>query len=318
MENDEKVMVVGEDILDPYGGAFKVTKGLSNKYPDRVIGTPISEAGIIGLGIGLALQGFKPIVEIMFGDFMSLTIDQILNSGSKFSLMYGDDVTVPLIVRTPMGGARGYGPTHSQSIEKLFFGMPGISVVSPSIAHNPGDLLVRSSGREQITIFIEGKEIYTTQLFSAQDGELKKQNLIIDDNEIAIVDNFMAGEPDICIFSYGAMSSAIISVMKQLIDDEICIRALFPEKINHLGFIEHINDFVDPVYGCLICEPGTQGFGWNSEILKNLYQYNHSLLNRKINFLSSENSVIPASKTLEDNALVTEQDMIESIVALME
>ena len=112
--------LIGEDMLDPYGGAFKVTKGVSSKFPERVITTPISESAIIGLGTGMAMRGMLPVVEIMFGDFLTLCTDQIVNSATKFPLMYKDRVAVPLVIRTPMGGGRGYGPTHSQSLEKMF------------------------------------------------------------------------------------------------------------------------------------------------------------------------------------------------------
>src|SRR5664280_2750495 len=109
IENDERVYVLGEDILDPYGGAFKVMRGLSTKYPDRILTTPISEAAITGIATGMALRGLRPVVEIMFGDFVTLTADQLINHASKFRWIYNDQVRVPLVVRTPMGGRRGYG-----------------------------------------------------------------------------------------------------------------------------------------------------------------------------------------------------------------
>ena len=119
--------MIGEDIEDSqpetpiqYGGAFKVTKGLSSKFPDLVKNTSISEAGITGFGIGCALNKNFCIVEIMFGDFMTLCIDQIIQQASKIPMMYGVNIELPLIIRTPMGGRRGYGPTHSQNLEKLF------------------------------------------------------------------------------------------------------------------------------------------------------------------------------------------------------
>ena len=115
--------MIGEDILDPYGGAFKVTKGLSTEFPQRVLGTPISEAAIAGIGIGLSLMGSPSYVEIMFGDFMTNVFDQLISNASKFFHMYAFQANVPVRIRTPMGGKRGYGPTHSQSLEKLVVGI---------------------------------------------------------------------------------------------------------------------------------------------------------------------------------------------------
>ena len=140
MRDSEDVYLLGEDIVDPYGGAFKVTKGLSTLYPKKVISTPISEAAMAGVGTGLAMKGLRPIVEIMFGDFIALCADQIVNGATKFSWMYGDKFDVPLTIRTPMGGGRGYGATHSQTLETLFMGVPGINIIGPSIYHDAGQL----------------------------------------------------------------------------------------------------------------------------------------------------------------------------------
>jgi pyruvate/2-oxoglutarate/acetoin dehydrogenase E1 component len=107
MAERSDVLFIGEDVLDPYGGAFKVSKGLSTAFPDQVITTPISEASIVGLGTGLALQGYRPVVEIMFGDFITLIADQLVNQAAKMTWMYNRELAVPIVVRTPMGGRRG-------------------------------------------------------------------------------------------------------------------------------------------------------------------------------------------------------------------
>ena len=157
-------VLLGEDVVDPYGGAFKVTKGLSTRYPDRVFSTPISEASIVGCGIGLALRGYRPFVEIMFGDFITLAMDQLVNHASKFGLMYGGAVNVPLVVRVPMGGGRGYGPTHSQSLEKILLGIPNLVVVAPSLFHLPGEELKRAFLDERPVVFVENKILYGCNL----------------------------------------------------------------------------------------------------------------------------------------------------------
>ena len=144
----------------PYGGAFKVTQGLSDAYPDRVLTTPISEASLFGVAAGMALRGRRPILEIMFGDFIALGFDQVVNGISKFREMYDDQVTVPLVVRTPMGGRRGYGPTHSQSLEKLLLGVPNICVVAASECHDIGALLTDAVEDERPVFFVENKLMY--------------------------------------------------------------------------------------------------------------------------------------------------------------
>ncbi len=168
-----EVIVLGEDLHDPYGGAFKVTAGLSTRYPGRVISTPISEAGVVGAAIGLALHGHRPVVEIMFADFLSLAMDQLYNHAVKFPGMF-PEARVPLVVRTPSGGRRGYGPTHSQSPENLMTGVPGLTIVFPSQRHDPGLLLRRAVlGWNSPTVFFEHKLLYGRTVDHADYRELE-------------------------------------------------------------------------------------------------------------------------------------------------
>ncbi len=132
MSKDRQIILIGEDILDPYGGAFKVSKGLSTRFPKQVISTPISEQSITGAAIGMAMRGMKPVVEIMFGDFITLCTEQIVNQATKYPWMFNEQVTVPIVIRTPMGGGRGYGPTHSQTLENLFLPCPTMILAAQS------------------------------------------------------------------------------------------------------------------------------------------------------------------------------------------
>ena len=158
-------VLIGEDIEGPYGGAFKITRDLSQRCQGRVLNTPISEAAITGIGTGLALGGMTAIVEIMFGDFLTLCFDQLYQHACKFESMYNGSVHVPLVVRTPMGGKRGYGPTHSQSIEKHFLGIPGLQILTLNTRVPPseilGELFRQSHGP---TLLVENKILYTRTL----------------------------------------------------------------------------------------------------------------------------------------------------------
>ena len=128
LEQDERVFLLGEDVVDPYGGAFKVTRGLSSRFPGRVVSTPISEGAIAGVAGGLALSGSRPIAEVMFADFAGLCFDQLYNFASKSVAMYGRRQPMHMVMRCPVGGNRGYGPTHSQSPQKHFIGIPHLTV----------------------------------------------------------------------------------------------------------------------------------------------------------------------------------------------
>jgi hypothetical protein len=158
-ERDD-VVLLGEDVLDPYGGAFKVTQGLSDAYPERVLTTPISEASLFGVAAGMALRGRRPILEIMFGDFIALGSDHTVTGIAKCRDRYADQVTVPLVVRTPMGGRRGYGPTPSHSLEKFLLGVPNVVVVAASECHDLRGLLVNAVDDDRPVFLIENKLMY--------------------------------------------------------------------------------------------------------------------------------------------------------------
>ena len=160
LAHDPDVVLLGEDI-GVYGGAFGVTRGLFEKYgPKRLQETPISENSFVGMAVGAAMMGLKPVVEIMFMDFIALALDQILNSAGKLHYMYNGQVTVPLVVRTPGGAKGGYGPSHSQMLTGLFVGVPGIKVVAPSDARQVKGLLKSAIRDPNPVIFIENKRLY--------------------------------------------------------------------------------------------------------------------------------------------------------------
>ncbi|WP_327002974.1 alpha-ketoacid dehydrogenase subunit beta [Dactylosporangium sp. NBC_01737] len=167
LAEDPALYLLGEDIADPYGGAFGITRGLSTRFPRQVITTPISEAGIVGVANGLALAGDKVIVEMMFADFVALAFDQIVNFAAKSTTMYGHPVPMPVVVRCPTGGNRGYGPTHSQSPQKHFIGVPGLDVYELTPYHDPADLLREMLGSGRPALLFEDKTLYTAPLRDA-------------------------------------------------------------------------------------------------------------------------------------------------------
>jgi pyruvate dehydrogenase E1 component beta subunit len=163
LDADPRVLLLGEDI-GAYGGAFKVTDGLLEQYGcDRVRDTPISENTIVGLATGAALMGLRPIAEIMFMDFIGLAVDQLVNHAAKFHYMYGGQRPVPIVVRTPAGGGRGYGPTHSQSLEAWFLHSPGLKVACPATPADAKGLLTTAIRDDNPVLFIENKLLYSVQ-----------------------------------------------------------------------------------------------------------------------------------------------------------
>lgn len=172
MEADPTVILLGEDIAVA-GGSFKVTRGLLDRFgPERVYDTPISEAAIVGMSVGAALTGAKPVVEIMFMDFVTLTMDMMVNQAAKARSMFGGQGSVPMVLRTPHGGGLNAGPQHSQCLEAWFAHIPGLKVVCPS---NPADaygLLRASINDPDPVLFIENKALYASKGDLPDDPEI--------------------------------------------------------------------------------------------------------------------------------------------------
>lgn len=162
MDRDERYYIFGEDVAE-YGGCFKVTRGMLARYgKKRIVNTPISEAAIVGVAAGAAMGGLRPIAEIMFMDFVLLAMDQLLNHAAKFHYIYNGQIKVPLVVRTPMGGYRGYGATHSQCLDTMLMKLPGLRVVTPWSPRDAKGLLKTCLAGEDPVVFVEHKALYGT------------------------------------------------------------------------------------------------------------------------------------------------------------
>lgn len=324
MEQDNRVFVMGEDILDPYGGAFKVTKGLSSKYPARVLTTPISEGAITGFASGMSMRGFRPIVEIMFGDFLTLCCDQIVNSACKFRWMYNEQVEVPVVIRTPMGARRGYGPTHSQTLETLFLGVPGLTIVAPSHFHNPGELLQNACQKTQNPVlFIENKLLYPMQLFNFSGEHAGNVNVRwisnSSENFQTMALSFASNQkPDIVLITYGGMAPlAYEAVLNVFMRDEIVVELLIPALVKPVP----IADILPSVYQCgklIVAEEGVKTNGWGSEIASLVQEELVTRLEKPILRLGAPLLPIPSSKPLEDQLLPQVADIEAAIYKQLE
>jgi len=315
-END-LVYVLGEDIEDPYSGAFKATKGLSSLYPERVLSTPISEAAIIGMAGGMAMRGLLPIVEIMFGDFILLGMDQIVNHICKYSGMYAGQVKTPIIIRTPMGGGRGYGPVHSQSLEKHFLGIPNLKVIAPSHFHNPRTLLKNTVKGAMPVLFIENKRLYSKKLKSPLDISEPLKLIMDGDTEypVAVLSNFNEGKSDVVIITYGGMTEYLDKLLLRLFDEEINVSCVIPSILNQIDITLLVKYVNDAEAGCIVLEEGTSGFNWGSEIVA---QMQGIIQNKKINRLASDITLIPTARYLESQVIPGLKDIENAVIELVE
>lgn len=308
LATDDRVVVLGEDVADPYGGAFKVTRGLSTDFPDRVRTTPVSEQALVGISAGLALEGFRPIAEIMFGDFVTLGFDQIVNHIAKYDAMYAGGVPCPVIVRVPSGGGRGYGPTHSQSLEKHFLGVPHLRVVAASLFHDPREVLSTMLTWEEPSLYVEHKLLYPQHLIELDNGRAgsclaSKFSLpgSVPSIRLSMV------PPDRCtvtLVAYGHQAGVAQSVIEELaIEDEVFVELIVPGQLSPMLY-EPIVASANRTGVVVTVEEGMPGNSWGTEVAATVHRECFGRLRRPVTVATSDGSVIPTAKRLESRMLM--------------
>jgi pyruvate/2-oxoglutarate/acetoin dehydrogenase E1 component len=293
----EDVFLFGEDIAETYGGAFKVTDGLAGKFPGKVINTPMSEQAFTGLGIGMALAGLSPIVEIMFGDFVTLIMDQMLNHASKIAGGFGKKLH--FVVRAPMGGYRGYGATHSQSLEKIYLGLPFINIILPSVIADPGDLLKKALLLGEPVIFIENKLDYTRKMFFSE-KKSEYFTLVEHGDQLPIQElNIRNEKEEYVILTYGGMVAPAIDLLYDIyLEEEIAGKLISLTSLNNIDFA-----LLTRIIGSnklYIIEEGHGQFGVGDCILANIFKEGYL---GEVKVIGAKMGIIGASKEIEENIL---------------
>lgn len=309
LERSNRVYLLGEDLLDPYGGAFKVTRSLSSDFPGQVITTPVSEAGIVGVGVGMAMRGYFPVVEIMFGDFLMLAADQILNHAAKFKWISDGAVEVPIVIRTPMGGRRGYGPTHSQTLEKHFLGIPGLRTLAVNALGDPGTVLETAVLNDsEPVLLIENKVLYTSELFDPDlQTEFQVQPLggRYPEHHLSIRG---APPPALTLLAYGYMAEVAREAMLRLAyEDEIFAEIVVPTQISPFD-LEPVRRHAQETGRLMVLEEGTGTLGYGAEVIAQIQaQARSTIETRRVAALDTP---IPAAGPLEDAMLPQADDVI--------
>lgn len=312
LSRNQGAILLGEDLEGQYGGAFKITRDLSLRFPGRVRNTPISESAITGISTGLALRGMRPVVEIMFGDFTTLILDQLLQHACKFGLMYGQGVDVPLVVRTPMGGRRGYGPTHSQSLEKHFLGVPNLTIVSINQRIPIRDVYARALGRSQPVLIIENKILYTrTSSPTAPPGF----DLAITDEAFPCVRMAPSDRnPQVTVLCHGGILEEAEAAALALFDeDEVSIEIICPTLLQPFD-PRPLADSVRTTKALVSCEEGSSVAGFGSEALSHLVELGQAPARfRRLGW----NGAIPSAFAAERAVLPGAAHIISAVRALV-
>ncbi|GIE88918.1 alpha-ketoacid dehydrogenase subunit beta [Actinoplanes regularis] len=306
LTDDPRVVLLGEDIADPYGGAFKVTRGLSTAFPQRVRTTPISEGAIAGVSAGLALAGYRPIAEVMFGDFLTLMFDQVVNHIAKYQAMYAGQATCPVVVRAATGGHRGYGPTHSQSLEKHFLGVPHLRVVAASLFHDPREVFSDFLGRDEPVLYVEHKLLYPQHLTLPVNGRIGDLLATSEGGPLPTVRLSAVPVEDctVSVLAYGYQAMLAAKVIERLaMEEEIFAELLVPAQIAPMDWAP-VERSVAVTGRLVTVEEGADGWSWGTEAASVISRRLFGRLRRPVDVVASEATVIPSSKTKEASILV--------------
>ncbi|GIE29375.1 pyruvate dehydrogenase [Actinoplanes italicus] len=315
LEKDPRVWMIGEDVSDPYGGAFKITKGLSGRFPDQVVSTPISEAGIVGLAGGLALSGERPIVEIMFGDFVALAFDPILNLLSKSVGMYGRRVPMRTVVRCPVGGNRGYGPTHSQSPQKHLIGIPHLNLYELSPFHDCSALFGRMLAAGEPAVLFENKILYTERMYADSTvDDLFSYDFPASSDGCARVFLGSPDAADVVVIAPGGLTGRVLDAARRLfLEHEIVCLILVPVQLYPFD-ASSLPPAIAGAGRIVVVEEGTAGGGWGAEVAACLYPRLWGRLRAPIRLVTSADRVIPAARHLEDEVLVQADTVYDAVL----
>lgn len=303
MRKDKDVYFMGEDV-GIYHGAFGVSAGMIEEFgPERVIDTPISETGFVGCAIGSAMMGMRPIVEIMFSDFMTVCWDMIVNQAAKMRYMFGGKLSVPMVIRTASGSGTGAASQHSQSLEAMLCHVPGIKVIVPSTPYDAKGLLKSAIQDNNPVLFLEQKLLYQTK------GLVPKKDYTI---PIGVADIKRKGK-DCTIVTYGRMVLLCLAAAETLaqegIEAEVIdLRTLLPMDKNT------IIQSVIKTRHCVIVHEAVKTGGLGGEIVASIIEsdaFYH--LDAPIQRLASEDVPVPFSPVLEKGILPDEIKIVEAV-----
>jgi len=307
MEADEKVFIMGEDIA-VFQGAFKVTQGLLEEFGERrVRDTPISENTIVGAGVGAAMGGLRPIVELMTINFSLLALDQIINSAAAIRYMFGGQVGVPMVIRMPQGGGHQLGPTHSHSLEAIYLHVPGLLVAVPTTAADAKGLLKAAIRDDNPVVFIEHEALYGQrgEVPENGDGELMRFG------EAAI----RREGDDVTIVGISRQALIAADAAQTLADEhEIEAEVIDPRTLRPLD-LDTIVESVQKTNRAVIVEEGWPhgGVGANLAALIQEQAFDH--LDAPVQRVTGADTPMPYSKPLEQAAMPHEEHVVKAALS---
>ena len=305
LRRDERVFLMGEDV-GLFGGTFRVTEGLMAEFGSRrVRDTPIAEAGIVGLAIGAAMAGLRPVPELMTMNFAIVAMDQIVNHAAKMRYMFGGQLDLPITIRAPGGGGTQKGAQHSHSIESWFVNAPGIRVVIPSTPADAKGLLKTAIRNDDVVLFVEHEMLYATK------GQVPEQEFLI---PFGVADVKRPGS-DLTIVAWSRMVFEALRAAEKLAAEGIEAEVVDPRTLDPFDW-ETVLGSVSRTRRCVVAEEGWRRLGVGAEIAARVQETLFYELHAPVQRVGAVEVPLPYAKNLEQAALPKADDIVRAALKI--
>ena len=306
MERDQKVFILGEEV-GVWGGSYAVTKGFLDHFgSERVRDTPISESAIVGAAIGSALLGLRPVAELMTINFAFSAMDQIVNQAAKLHYMFGGQMKLPLVIRTPGGGGRQLAATHSQTPDVIFAHFPGLKVVSPATPEDAKGLLKSAIRSDDPILYIENATIYQLR------GEVPEGDYTTPIGKSKIQ---RAGK-DVTVVTYSKMMDYCIRAADQLARENIDLEIIDLRTLRPLD-MQPVISSIQKTNRAVVVEEGWRSFGVGAEVAARIYQDAFDYIDAPVQRVAQKETPLPYNRRLEQMALPQVEDIIGAVKEAM-
>ncbi len=306
LQNDELVFLLGEDIAE-FGGSMKVTLGLLDEFgPKRIRNTPISEMAILGATVGSAATGLRPVAEIMYSDFFPMAMDPIINQAAKMRYMFGGKLSIPLVVRAPMGGRRSAAAQHSQCLEAWFMHIPGILIAMPSSPYDAKGLLKTAIRNPNPVIFFENKMLYNMK------GEVPVEPYFVPFGQANVI---REGE-DVTIVALSDMVQYSLKAADQLADLGISAEVIDPRTLAPLD-ISTVVQSVKKTGRLIVAHEANLTGGVGGEITSQVVYQAFDYLLAPVERVAAKDSPVPFNPRLEKEVLPDDRDVVAAAGRIM-
>ena len=319
MSRDPDVFCMGEDISIPggWGGVFTVTLGLEEQFRDQLLDTPISELGYFGLAVGAAIMGMRPVVDVQYGDFLFLAMDQVVNQAAKMRYMSGGKVKVPMVIRAPVG-ATGRGAQHAQNPERFFIGVPGLKVICPATAYDAKGLLKSAIRDDNPVMMFEHKLLYGSKGLAQAVGAVDASaDIPEEDYAIPIGKGVIRRQgTDVTIIATLLMMHIALNAAAELEAEGVSVEIIDPRSLNPFDW-EIVEESVQKTTRAIVVEEGPITGGWGAEIAASLGTRLVDYLTAPVQRVASPDIPVPFSPVMEGYYRPGREDIKGAVMELV-